>query len=539
MTCRTRVAARAAFYAAVLFSCVGCDRSTDRVATSQKPSATDGGETTPRPTPTPQSVIDRLEALNLSEDERRFNQSTVRYWKNEHGQVYYVILKCLPLSDEDLTILDDLPDLERLSLRGITHHKGTITNETIRRVAGLPKLERLDISANSTVDNESIKILSACQTLRRLDVRSTMVTSEAVPDLAKLPLTHLWIHQNGGRTIVLDEETTPYFAKMPLRVLEGISGRRESVKYLGQLRQLTALPWDFFYAVSDTDLEFIRHLKDADRLEIHLADGWSNLSRFEHLAALPKLKYLIVYPPPPYDTQHVDVEGMKLLRKVPSLRAIYPGRVSDELAAALSQVEQLQYVVTTDNAPMTENGLADLCSMPNLAKLDIPLGLVSDTTVEMASRAKSLEALSFGVGGGGYFLDRYGIGEWRRDDPPIELTFSEDSLRLLLKLPNLKSLGLNHWAVTDRSLEHISKLTQLGIVGLENTKVTDAGLKYLEPLTQLTFINLEKTNTSYEAASALAEHINPCIISNETEWGNPFENAGMWGAGDEHFDLGF
>lgn len=518
---------------AVGLLCVGCGQPT-----TEQPATSAAVETEVVQSPTPQSVIDQLDALGPDRWPNNYDRHGARYWTNEHGQVYYVILKCLPLSDDDLAFLSDLPHLERLSLRGITHHKGTITNETIRRVAKLPKLERLDISANSSVDNESINILTEAKNLRRLDIHSTSVTADAVPDLSKLPLTFLRLQQNGGRSIVFNEHTAPYFAKMPLRHIEGLASPAGSVKYLSQMKHLTALPSSFRSQVADTDLEFIGHLKEIDRLELTLSEGWSNLSRLRHLSALPNLKFLILRVPQEFESQSVDTEGMRHLRDVPTLRAIYPGRVTDQLATAISEVEQLQHVVLRDESPLTVEGLANLCSMPNLAKLQIPRGLVNDTTIEMASSVKSLESLSLGVSDR-YFLGKYGVGTWRFDDPPAALTFSEDSLLLLRKLPNLKRLDLNDWAVTDVSLKHISRLTQLRTLGLANTNISDAGLKHLEPLTRVTLISIEKTNTTYNAAAALAEHINPCSIWNETRWGNPLENAGMWGPDDEHLDLGF
>ena len=73
---------------------------------------------------------------------------------------------------------------------------------------------------------------------------------------------------------------------------------------------------------------------------------------------------------------------------------------------------------------------------------------------------------------------------------------SDDTLRNLKGVTQLKWLTLAGTQVTDAGLAHLAELTQLQWLRLDNTKVTDAGLAHLTGLTRLRNLCLDNTQVT-------------------------------------------
>ncbi|MCA9069043.1 MAG: hypothetical protein KDA84_08980, partial [Planctomycetaceae bacterium] len=82
------------------------------------------------------------------------------------------------LGDSELKELADHPTLRELRLLGTS-----ISDEGLRHLTGLDKLEYLRIFESSNVTDEGLKYLESLETLRRLDLKETGVTTEGVAEL--------------------------------------------------------------------------------------------------------------------------------------------------------------------------------------------------------------------------------------------------------------------------------------------------------------------------------------------------------------------
>jgi hypothetical protein len=81
---------------------------------------------------------------------------------------------------------------------------------------------------------------------------------------------------------------------------------------------------------------------------------------------------------------------------------------------------------------------------------------------------------------------------------------TDEGLRHLARLPNLKHLDLDGTAVTDRGLAVLRELPKLERVSLAMTHVTDAGIAHLVTCNDLEDVNLSWTRTGDDAIRALA-----------------------------------
>ena len=99
--------------------------------------------------PTSQDVLDRIETLGGT------------YTLNELEQVNWLNLKCLPISDDDLQILREMPHIEYLNLRGINKHGGDdFSNAGMKHVARLKKLRHLNLTVNYKLTDQGHQLFS-------------------------------------------------------------------------------------------------------------------------------------------------------------------------------------------------------------------------------------------------------------------------------------------------------------------------------------------------------------------------------------------
>jgi hypothetical protein len=81
---------------------------------------------------------------------------------------------------------------------------------------------------------------------------------------------------------------------------------------------------------------------------------------------------------------------------------------------------------------------------------------------------------------------------------------TDEGLRQLARLPNLKHLDLDGTGVTDRGLAVLRELPKLERISLAMTRVTDAGVAHVGSCDDLREVNLSWTHTGDDAIRALA-----------------------------------
>ncbi|QDU11908.1 leucine-rich repeat domain-containing protein [Gimesia aquarii] len=74
-----------------------------------------------------------------------------------------------------------------------------------------------------------------------------------------------------------------------------------------------------------------------------------------------------------------------------------------------------------------------------------------------------------------------------------EKIFTDESLKHVKSLPNLRHLHLNHTSITDAGLVELEGLNQLESIHLWGTRISDAGLVHLAGLEKLQKLDLSWT----------------------------------------------
>ncbi len=88
-----------------------------------------------------------------------------------------------------------------------------------------------------------------------------------------------------------------------------------------------------------------------------------------------------------------------------------------------------------------------------------------------------------------------------------------DGLIFLKDLDQLKEVYLSGSPVTDASLVQIEELSHLEKLWLDNTEVTDAGLQHFKKMTNLRELHLDETQVSDEAIAELTEALPDLKVS--------------------------
>jgi hypothetical protein len=102
-------------------------------------------------------------------------------------------------------------------------------------------------------------------------------------------------------------------------------------------------------------------------------------------------------------------------------------------------------------------------------------------------------------------------------------TVTDDGIRHIARLPNLRHLDLGGTAVTDRGLAVLRELPNLETVSLALTRVTDAGIAHLANCDELREVNLIGTRAGDGAIRALAGKRKLHVFRS----GNAVTNAGL------------
>ena len=89
---------------------------------------------------------------------------------------------------------------------------------------------------------------------------------------------------------------------------------------------------------------------------------------------------------------------------------------------------------------------------------------------------------------------------------------TDDSLKKLSHLYELRTLRISYTAVTDNGLQHLQHLSNLQALSLKDTKVTDAGLKHLGALTKLSFLQIQKTKVTEKGIKYLKMLLPDCHL---------------------------
>ena len=443
----------------------------------------------PPPEPTSRQTLLKLKALGA------------RWKRNKQGQVNWLYLKRLPIVDDDLAILQELPEVQLLHMRGIHDVKGHhFTNAGLRHLLCLKKLRHLDLSANYYLTDECSATLKQMTLLESLNLSSTRITVASLPDLIQLKNLQV-LHVN---KFPLDKNTIGYFEQMPLRELWGLSNPEKSYHFLPRLSHLEKLPTKERVRIKDTDLVHLQHISKIKSLEVILTKSLSDTSQLKYLQALPELETLDIMRRKLVEGPY-DLSGLYSLAKIPTLKKITIGGMHDRYLEAISHCTQVTHLELAGNGKrVTQAGLLPLKNMHSLKRIDLESAWASDKILEILGQIPSLEKVNF-----------LWWNPWRGiyHRQTKKSMYAVSSLKHLKRLTNLKELYLPGYDIDDEALAYIGSfkaLEKLSIMG--ESHITNAGLPQLNDLSNLKKLDFRGSHIDREAALKLHQFIPQCYI---------------------------
>lgn len=272
--------------------------------------------------------------------------------------VFAHVVSAQVVGNTDLAFLEDLPSLEELDLAAAVFEEGEL-----RRVAGLSRLRKLDVS-NSSISNEGLKQLVALPRLEELSLAGSAIG---------------------------DDELRTLKGFTQLRILDlgnsGIGGR--DLKRLHGLPQLQELRLAGLRG-SDAGLKYLKGLTQLEKLD--LSDSDVTDAGLRHLEGLVQMRELNLA------RTGITDEGLKHLKPLTQLRVL--GLQATKLSGAdlrdLKGMTQLQELDLA-NTPTTNVCLVDLTGLMNLRILDVRGTYVTSDGIKRLKRVKGLEDLDVAI----------------------------------------------------------------------------------------------------------------------------------------------
>ncbi len=208
----------------------------------------------------------------------------------------------------------------------------------------------------------------------------------------------------------------------------------------------------------------------------------------------------------------VDDEQLRHVGRLTGLRMLNleETRITDRGIQHLANLRQLQrldlsaFGVHRDGFGVGDESMAIVAQLPALESIALRLTKVTDAGMEALAKCKSLK--SIGIEGTPvtdngleYLLDLprlvvLGLGVY---DEGASIT--DEGLRTVGRMAQLKSLSLSGTPVTNAGLEHLSGLTELESLDIDETQATEAGLAHLAPLQKIERLRLFDTVTDVGA----------------------------------------
>lgn len=353
--------------------------------------------------------------------------------------------KCL--TDKGLQYLARMPQLRELILGGqITDHglealahlrelrvfqmfwQGNITDQGIANLRFCDQLEEVDLLGCNTGDG-AIAALVGKPKLRRFKTGRN-VTDDGLALLNQFPAFKAWQGEEPEFGLMsFSAEPTNLLIDGPftgnglnsLRGLDGVAGlsffwhtsrlRGEDLQCLDGLSNLAYLGCQD--ALCDDDA--MRHIGALPKLRMLMGQGavatdegfrlfsrsqtieyfWGrecpNLKGpgFVALSGMRALKGLAV------SCKFVDDSSLASLPEFPSLKEFVPMEVSDDGFRHIGRSEQLESLILMYCRDTTDVATSHIVGMPNLSKYHAGYTLITDASLEMLSRIRSLEEISF------------------------------------------------------------------------------------------------------------------------------------------------
>lgn len=386
------------------------------------------------------------------------------------------------LTDKGMRSLGRLTRLEYLNLGGYGGLP-SVTDAGFECLEAMPELKSVRLNCLDATD-ESLRYLRDHQALRLVSV-PPKTGDKALEYLKNKPeLSHLFL-----RSGITDEG----LAK--LRDFPALAEYREHaeeyriIEYSPPVR--SALFFDFQNpnAISDRGLEVLARLQGLEELLLNGGGPESFSSRcLDSVARLSKLKRLQTGGP------MIDDHAMDRIAELPQLESVYflSGRPSDDGLEKLSRSQSIRELGINHFADITSSGMRNLGSMGRLETLNIGIrGLALEAFVGLKELRHLKEFNPFFVGD-----DAFECASHVESLERITIMYcdevTDEAVRHLERLPNLKSLSIWSGSITDASCESICRIKNVEELLFYRRGITDAGIKMLATLPSLKSVDLQE-----------------------------------------------
>ncbi len=389
--------------------------------------------------------LDFVTALDLSESGRVTDEG-LRHVANM-PRLEVLNLSGCDITDQGLAVLRHLPALREFYL---WHHHG-ISDTGLAHLASCEQLERIDLLGSTTGDGV-IRALAGKDRLRHFK-SGNLLTDSGLALLRHLPFFRAW---RGGAT---EMRLMSFDAQPSYLLLRG--------------------------SISDAGLRSLAQLEGVFALNLDDSNLGISAAGVRVLAALPHLEWL------GFDANDAN---MGAIAELPHLRMLMcqDTGASDDGFVALSRSRTLEYLWGRRCYGLTGRGFSAIARMPSLRGLSVSCKNVDDGALAHLPELPSLvEFMPMDVPDDGF---RH-VGRCERLEA-VWCMYCRDTgdaaTAHLAGLPRLKTYYAGQTHITDRSLEILSKMETLERIILSACPaLTNAGIAKLASLPRLSELGLE------------------------------------------------
>jgi internalin A len=470
-----------------------------------------------RPPATPQSAnaaLARLQGLGAhvydipaaAGTERRINVSFSVLWKGDVA---------------DLALLDDL------SLLGTVEASFDLLYVKPAPLGKLKLGHPLEELALLNCTDRDIKLLKSLPAARALSMTGSQLTPEGCRKLVAIAggierLTNHGMQKDGHWQSIDDAGLVALaeLANLKELLIFGSPITPAATASIVRLKQLQRLELFDCPALDNADLSRIGELGSLRRLDLSPPISGASLKGISQLAGLEELSCTAP------NMSQADAESLAKLQHLRRLwiltkrsanahRAPNGGSaLGDAIAQATRHMPELENLAL--DAPLSQQGLEAVASLPKVTRLDVNLTEATDESLRLMAPLHTLKALS--LHGKGSLTDE-GLASIKSllnltqlDIPCDHLTVS--GLIHLARLTALESLGLTGGAITKNEILVLTKLPKLKFLSLADTTCDDSGCGALTFLTGLTALDLSRTQITDAGLKAIAKmpNLNTLVI---------------------------
>lgn len=241
--------------------------------------------------------------------------------------------------------------------------------------------------------------------------------------------------------------------------------------------------------------------------ELHLRRTQASDAGMSELKCAPHLEKLMIL-----EAWNITDEGMREILEFPSLTGIYLmdcQQLTDESLRLISKHTKLQDLVL-NTGRFSDGGVEQLAECQSLLNLEVVSGTdaLTNESLRHLSRLKNLKLLSIRGTGitdeGVKFLERMtGLETLCLVDTSV----TGSGLEQLGRLSNLKHLELGGSKIKNEYLGFLKQFPELKILGLARTLVDDRGVEHLRRLKKLEMLTVDQMRVSDEAVRELRKEI--------------------------------